>query len=99
MAIRYTREYDLILDDLSQALVTVPEFFDAFEMNENEWRELSEDEQAVCVRTLADDVFYALGADPEVPVGTGAAYYDAAHSVIRVEATAHLVHVVSLRGD
>ena len=97
MAIRYTREYDHILDDLSRAITTVPEFYDAFEMEASDWEALSEDEQSVCVRTLADDVFYALGADPEIPVGTGNATYDATHGIIKVTATSQLVHVIPLR--
>ncbi|MFC5699768.1 hypothetical protein ACFPVX_00625 [Cohnella faecalis] len=97
MAIRYTREYDQILDDLSRAIATVPDFYDAFEMEAADWEELSDDERSVCVRTLADDIFYALGADPEIPVGTGTASYDASHGFIKVAATDQLVHVIPLR--
>lgn len=97
MAISYTREYDHILDDLSRALVTVPNFYEAFEMEANDWESLSKDERDVCIRTLADDLFYVLGTDASTEVGLGTAEYDSNHSVIKVTANSQLVHVVSLR--
>jgi len=97
MAISYTRAYDHILDDLSRALETVPQFYEAFEMNDDDWGNLTTDERQVCVRTLADDLFYVLGAEKSTEVGTGTAEYDSQHGVIKVVANAQLVHVVSLR--
>lgn len=97
MTIRYSRDYDRILDDLAVALATVPQFYEAFEMEENDWNDLSSDERDVCVRTLADDLFYVLGADPSTDVGLGKAEYDAGHGIIKVTAGTGLVHVVSLR--
>jgi hypothetical protein len=85
------------LDDLSRALSTIPKFYEAFEMNDTDWTELDENEQAVCLRTLADDVFYVLGADPSAAVSTGSAEYDSGHGVIKVTASPQLVHVVTLR--
>ncbi|MFC5528777.1 hypothetical protein [Cohnella yongneupensis] len=97
MAIRYSRDYDRILDDLSNALSTVPQFYEAFEMEESDWNSLSKDERDVCIRTLADDLFYVLGSEPSTDVGLGKAEYDASHGVIKVTADASLVHVVPLR--
>lgn len=97
MAIKYTRDYDRILDDLSAALVSVPGFHEAFEMEAEDWNGLDDNEKAVCVRTLADDVFYVLGSDPSAPVGEGSAEYDAAHGVIKIHASSQLVHVIALR--
>ncbi|OXS60515.1 hypothetical protein B1A99_08845 [Cohnella sp. CIP 111063] len=97
MAISYTRSYDHILDDLSRALTTVPQFYEAFEMEENDWQDLSKDEREVCVRTLADDLFYLLGSEPSAEVGLGTAEYDSGHAIIKITADAQLVHVISLR--
>ncbi|MDB4866763.1 MAG: hypothetical protein JWR03_1096, partial [Cohnella sp.] len=47
MAIRYTRPYDKILDDLSNALSTIPKFYEAFEMNDTHWTELDENEKDI----------------------------------------------------
>ncbi|BBI31431.1 hypothetical protein [Cohnella abietis] len=97
MAITYTREYDHILDDLSRALSTVPQFYDAFEMESDDWESLDEEERKICLRTLADDLFYVLATETTAEVGLGKAEYDSAHAVIKVTASTQLVHVVSLR--
>lgn len=97
MAISYTRSYDHILDDLSRALSTVPRFYEAFEMGDEDWAGLSNDERDVCTRTLADDLFYVLGTEDSADVGQGTAEYDSGHSVIKIIADSQLVHVISLR--
>ena len=97
MGIKYTRDYDLILDDLSRAIATIPRFYEMFEMETAEWEQLNEDDKNVCLRTLADDVFYVLGTDPSAAVSTGQAEYDPGHGIIKITADPGLVHVVSLR--
>lgn len=97
MAISYTRPYDDILDDLSRALNTVPHFHEAFEMDEEDWKSLTDGEKEICVRTLADDLFYVLGSETSAEVGNGSAEYDSSRGVIKVNAGPQLVHVVSLR--
>lgn len=97
MAITYTRTYDHILDDLSRAITTVPQFYEAFEMEADDWESLNKDEREVCIRTLADDLFYVLGTESSTVIGTGTAEYDASHSVIKITASPQLVHLVSLR--
>jgi hypothetical protein len=97
MNIRYTRDYDKILDDMSQAISTIPQFYETFEMGNEEWSGLTDNEKAVCLRTLADDVFYALGSDPLAEVGPGSAEYDRGHDIIKITAGPQLVHVVTLR--
>lgn len=97
VAIAYSRPYDRILDDLSRAIITVPQFYEAFEMNEADWDSLSKDEREVCVRTLADDLFYVLGSERSADVGLGSAEYDSGHAIIKITSDAHLVHVISLR--
>lgn len=97
MSIKYTRDYDKILDDLSRAIATIPAFYETFEMDAGEWNGLDENDKAVCLRTLADDVFYMLGSDPTATLGPGFAEYDPGHGIIKITASPHLVHVVALR--
>lgn len=97
MAIRYTRPYDEILDELSEALATIPDCYDTFEMEAQEWAELTQAEKDVCIRTLADDLFYVLGAEKSANAGSGSVEYDKAHHVIKVVSTPQLVHIVGLR--
>ncbi|WP_256758651.1 hypothetical protein [Cohnella sp. WQ 127256] len=97
MAITYNRAYDHILDDLSRALTTIPQFYEAFEMEAADWEDLSKDEKDVCIRTLSDDLFYVLGTETSTDVGLGSAEYDSSHAVIKVTAGPQLIHVISLR--
>lgn len=98
MSIRYTRDYAKILDDLSLAISTVPQFYETFEMDDGEWSGLADKEKAVCLRTLADDVFYALGSLNATEIGSGLAEYDSGRGIIKVTASTQLVHVVALNG-
>ncbi|WP_276355252.1 hypothetical protein [Cohnella caldifontis] len=97
MGIPYTRDYDEILDDLSAAISSIPRFYVTFEMDDHDWSSLEDNEKAVCLRTLADDIFYVLGSLPEADVGPGHAEYDAGRGIIKITAGPQLVHVVSLR--
>ncbi|MBN2981916.1 MULTISPECIES: hypothetical protein [Cohnella] len=97
MAIRYTREYDKILDDLSKALTAIPDCYETFEMTKGEWEELEQPERDVCLRTLADDLFYVLGSSPASSAGSGKVEYDKAHHVIKVIVSPQLTHLVPLK--
>ncbi len=97
MAITYTREYDHILDDLSRALISVPLFFESFEMEAADWDNLISDLRDVCIRSLVVYLFYVLGTELSADVGEGSAEYDPSHSIIKVTATEQLVHVIPLR--
>jgi hypothetical protein len=97
VTIPYSRDYDRILDDLSDALNTIPRYYETFEMNSEQWAELNDDEKAVCLRTLADDVFYVLGSESIAEVGSGSAEYDESRAMIKINAGPQLVHLVSLR--
>lgn len=97
MAIRYTRPYDDILDEMCKALEDIPDCYETFEMSSEEWGELAQAERDVCIRTLADDLFYVLGAGTHAEAGSGKLEYDKERSVIKIAATPQLVHLVSLR--
>ncbi|WP_027092510.1 hypothetical protein [Cohnella thermotolerans] len=97
MAIRYARPYDDILDELVKALEDIPNCYETFEMSSEEWSELDEAERDVCIRTLADDLFYVLGSSSHAAAGSGKLEYDKDRSVIKVAASPQLIHVVTLK--
>jgi len=97
LAIRYTRPYDEILDELSRALEDIPNCYETFEMDAEEWNGLGRAERDVCIRTLADDMFYVLGSETRAEAGSGRLEYDRTRGVIKVTASPQLVHVVSLK--
>jgi hypothetical protein len=96
MGVKFYREYRDIVDDLSQALLTINDCYLAFYMNPDDWQELDSEERSECVRTLADDVFYGLGKEPRMKVGSGQVLYDQTHHLIKVYPNAQIVHLVKL---
>ncbi|CAM3412416.1 hypothetical protein [Marinicrinis lubricantis] len=75
MGVKFGREYEQIHQELTEAISKIDKFYEMFEMSEFHWSHLAEDEQHKCAATLADDIFYALGEDPEIEVGSGKITY------------------------
>lgn len=96
MGVKFGREYRDIVHDLGEAIRRIDAFYDFFEMSEQDWNGLDDDEQNECVKTLADDVFYALGRDRELNVGTGHVHYIRSKHIIKVEDGNNVVTVVNL---
>ncbi|MNO96786.1 hypothetical protein D3C76_884720 [compost metagenome] len=45
-------------------------------MEEEEWAQLSEADRQEVMEALAEDLFYGLGTDPSIEVGSGVVIYD-----------------------
>lgn len=84
MGLKYIREYDEIISELMDAIRGIDNFYSFLEMEAKEWNRLKQGEQIECVRTLSDDIFYALGSDPVVSIGEGIVRYVKEKSVIEV---------------
>jgi len=96
MGVRFNREYREISEELTQAIETIEDCYEFFEMERDEWLSMDRAEQHECVRTLSDDLFYALGTEKIVSVGSGTVEYDAAKHCIKVSVTPQLTHVIML---
>lgn len=96
MGVKFGREYEDIMSELSDALVRMDNVHDSFEMNAEEWQQLVDEERTECIRTLADDLFYALGADPVIYVGAGKVIYDREHHIIKLVITDKEVQLIYL---
>ncbi|WP_127583644.1 hypothetical protein [Paenibacillus koleovorans] len=96
MGVKFNREYEDIVRDLSGALGRFDGVYDSFEMSAEEWGGLEEGERSECLRTLADDLFYALGADPVMYIGAGKAVYDREHHIIKLIVTDKEVQLIYL---
>lgn len=96
MGVKFAREYGDIHRDLTAAISQIKGVFEFFEMTETDWNALSDEERHECVRTLTDDLFYALGADPKLNVGQGSIRYDPVRHVIKVSSHGGLTTIVSL---
>ncbi|WP_040952155.1 hypothetical protein [Gorillibacterium massiliense] len=96
MGVKFAKEYALIMDDLTRALQDVEDVQEALGMEPEDWGGLNDDEKAECLRTLADDVFYALGADPVMEIGLATVTYDKGNHVIRLAHPDKVVRIVHL---
>lgn len=96
MGVKFAREYKDISSDLAKAIATIDDCYEFFEMDRSFWLAMDEEERFECVRTLSDDVFYALGSSRKVSVGSGTVEYDAVKHYIRVTVSPELVHLIML---
>ncbi|MEW9699287.1 hypothetical protein [Paenibacillus sp. SI8] len=96
MGIKFGREYKDIVADFMRGIALVDGFYDLFEMTEEEWQELSTEEQEECLRTLADDIFYGLGSAPVMEVGIGSVRHDPNNHVLKVHDGEKVVSVIYL---
>lgn len=96
MGVKFNREYKEIVHDLAAAIGRIENSYEAFEMTAEEWNAQEAPEQAECMRTLADDVFYGLGTSPSLEVGSGKIEYDAGNHLIKVRTQDNVVHLIKL---
>lgn len=96
MGVKFAREYKHIVQDLAEAILTIEDGHEAFEMSAEDWSSQDESERLECMRTLADDLFYGLGQSPSIEVGSGKIEYDAGNHIIKVHDGDNVIHIVQL---
>lgn len=96
MGVKFGREYNDIVDDLTTAIGQIKNSYDFFEMTEEDWNGLDQEEQTECLKTLADDVFFALGTNPRIQVGQGFLMYEKVKHIIKVNQGDNLITIVNL---
>ncbi|WP_058301395.1 hypothetical protein [Gorillibacterium timonense] len=84
MGVKFAREYEEIVEELTDALLEVQGSYEFLDMTDEDWEALAESERRECIRTLADDVFYGLGTEPDLELGNGKVAYDARKHWIQV---------------
>lgn len=78
MGVKHGRDYGDILVDLTAAVGRISDSYVFFEMEPVEWNLLSEEERLEVLEALAEDLFYGLGNEPVIPVGSAVVIYDQA---------------------
>lgn len=76
MGVKHGRDYEGILVDLTSALNMIPDSYLFFQMPSDEWEGLSVEERQEVQEALAEDLFYALGSESTIQVGSGVVIYD-----------------------
>ncbi|MFF2094160.1 hypothetical protein [Paenibacillus sp. NPDC058174] len=96
MGVRHAREYADILKDLTEAVSAIGDSYTFFEMEEEEWAALGETDRHEVMEALADDVFFGLGEQPVIAVGSGEITYHPKHHVIEVSQGDNVTRMVRL---
>jgi hypothetical protein len=96
MGIKFGREYEDIIGDFTEALLSIEECYTFLEMTADEWSELELEERREYTQTLADDLFYGLGSDPRIRVGSCTLSHDKDKHVIVIYHEEKLINVIYL---
>ncbi|MFD1137505.1 hypothetical protein PUW24_08010 [Paenibacillus urinalis] len=76
MGVKHGREYSDILEDLIKAIGKIPDRYTFFEMEEEDWERLGAADRREVDEALAEDLFYALGGESMITVGSGVVIHD-----------------------
>lgn len=85
MGVRHGRDYGEILTEFTMAVGRIPDSYVFFEMDAGDWDDLNDTEKNEVHEALAEDLFYALGTEPVIPVGSGVVIHDQ---------TQHRIHIL-----
>jgi hypothetical protein len=96
MGVRYGKEYDHIIDELIVAIGDMDQFYVLLEMTEADWVQLDDVEQRECLKTLADDVFFGLGADPLIHLGKNTILHDNNKHTIQISYGGKVTRIIYL---
>ena len=96
MGVKFNREYNDIIGELASALGNMETCYKVLDMNAEEWSRLEAEDQQECLRTMADDIFYGLGTEPELVLESGSIQYDPGSHIIKVTVGDNLVHLIYL---
>lgn len=75
MGVKHGREYEQILNELTEAVGRIPDSYEFFEMDAVDWDKLDPSGRREVNEALAEDLFYALGTEPVIAVGSGVMIY------------------------
>lgn len=96
MGVKHAREYSDILVDLKEAIKKIEDSYTFFDMTSVQWQALLLDEQDEVLEALADDVFYGLGEEPVIEVGSAKVTYNNELHVLEVTKDSEVLATVNL---
>lgn len=96
MGIKYNREYQDIIAELTKAMMEIHDLYEFFQMDHEDWKLSSDEERMEYTKTLADDVFYGLGTEGTMEVASSTIKYDKGDYSIKVIYSDDRVKIVNL---
>lgn len=77
MGVKHGRDYEYILKDLTAAIGRIQDSYLFFEMEPLEWEALDQEAKHEVLEALAEDLFFGLGSEPVIEVGSAVVIHDA----------------------
>ncbi|MBN3524404.1 hypothetical protein [Paenibacillus apiarius] len=96
MGVAFGRQYKDILEELTVAVGLIPDGYTFFDMTEEEWTALGDAERQEVLEALADDVFYGLGQEKLLFIGSGSVQHDPEFHIIEVVVNSETVATIQL---
>ncbi|MHA0858274.1 hypothetical protein [Paenibacillus sp. CMAA1364] len=84
MGVKHGRDYEVIFQELTEAVGRITDSYLFFEMEEEEWMMLPDEDKNEVMEALAEDLFYGLGSNPSIAVGSGFVIHDAENHRINI---------------
>lgn len=84
MAVAFTRPYKEILLDMVALLAQIKDSYTSLEIEAADWTAMSQEEQSEVLEALADDLFYGMGQEAILFVGSGSVRYDREFHLIEI---------------
>lgn len=76
MAVTFTRPYKDILQDMAGLLGLIQDSYTFLEIEAEDWEQMTKEDQHEVLEALSDDLFYGLGQESILFVGSGSIRYD-----------------------
>ena len=96
MAVTFTRPYKDILLDMAEALGLITDSYALLEIESEDWEQMTAEERHEVLEALADDLFYGLGQEAILFVGSGSIRYDRDFHLFEVSGDSEVLAQVAL---
>lgn len=96
MSLKFSREYKRIIEEIADCLLNIKEIYSFLGMEKSTWEELEDEDKIEFTKTLADDIFYALGQEPIVEIGDDKIEYSKEKSEIYIISKNSIIKTVKL---
>jgi len=96
VAVKYKREYNLIIKDMVNALEHLEGHYKLLGLDDEDWEKLNKEERNEYLKTMSHDIIYGLGGRPVIEIAQGAVCYEPNLAQIRVYDGDKCVYIVWL---
>ncbi|NLM35373.1 MAG: hypothetical protein GX206_08040 [Clostridiales bacterium] len=96
MALQFSREYKRIIEEIADGLSNITDVYSILDMEKTTWEDLCDQDKIEFTKTLADDIFYALGQEPIMIIGDDKVEYSKEKGEINIISQNNVIKSVKL---